>query len=217
MVREAYKCGGSRDVVLNLFVHTHLHSAADPIWCYLDAPNSSSLASGTRRQASRNAAKFTEDGRIDDKRTGQLPAFEQAYISVLWQHYPSACLHLSFRLGFPNVLPLLRNTSKSSQLQGDETFLTLQGLSLITFYKQAILAAAQRNLERWKESALSSVAALVEMERDFVTAAFFRHAVAQRSLHMQQLEQMHDIMDSASLSPAALAVSPCVLLGPGGR
>ena len=31
-----------------------------------------------RRQASRNAAKFTEDGRFDDKRAGQLPAFEQA-------------------------------------------------------------------------------------------------------------------------------------------
>jgi hypothetical protein len=73
-------------------------------------------------------------------------------------------------------------------------------IDLILLCEQAILAAAQRNLERWKESALSSVAALVEMERDFVTAAFFRHAVAQRSLHMQQLEQMHDIMDSASLS-----------------
>ena len=43
------------------------------------------------------------------------------------------------------------------------------------------------------------MAALVEMERDFVTAAFFRHAIAQRSLHMQQLEQMHDIMDSEPL------------------
>ncbi len=64
---------------------------------------------------------------------------------------------------------------------------------------QAILAAAQRNLDRWKESALGSVSSLVEMERDFVTAAFFRHAVAQRSAHMQQLEQMHDIMDSAPL------------------
>jgi len=74
---------------------------------------------------------------------------------------------------------------------------------------QAILAAAQRNLDRWKESALGSVSSLVEMERDFVTAAFFRHAVAQRSAHMQQLEQMHDIMDSAppSLPFAAAAAA----------
>ena len=46
----------------------------------------------------------------------------------------------------------------------------------------------------------------MEMERDFVTAAFFRHAIAQRSLHMQQLEQMHDIMDSAPLVSAATYV-----------
>ncbi len=38
------------------------------------------------RQASRNAAKFTEDGRFDDKRAGQLPAFEQA--RTVW---PSDC------------------------------------------------------------------------------------------------------------------------------
>ena len=36
------------------------------------------VACASRRQASRNAAKFTEDGRFDDKRAGQLPAFEQA-------------------------------------------------------------------------------------------------------------------------------------------
>ena len=51
------------------------------------------------------------------------------------------------------------------------------------------------------------MSSLVEMERDFVTAAFFRHAVAQRSAHMQQLEQMHDIMDSARASAAAASGS----------
>ena len=67
-------------------------------------------------------------------------------------------------------------------------------------FEKAILTAAQRFLEEWKDQALASVSTLVAMEQDFVTAAFFRHAVAQRSLAMQQQDQMHDIFDSESPS-----------------
>lgn len=35
----------------------------------------------------------------------------------------------------------------------------------------------------------------VKMEEDFVTAAFFRHAIAQRSDHMRQLEDLALIED----------------------
>ena len=35
----------------------------------------------------------------------------------------------------------------------------------------------------------------VDMEQDYVTAAFFRHAIAQRQQHLQQLEDMQQIMD----------------------
>jgi hypothetical protein len=37
----------------------------------------------------------------------------------------------------------------------------------------------------------------VDMEQDYVTAAFFRHAIAQRQQHLQQLEDMQQIMDGA--------------------
>ncbi len=33
------------------------------------------------RAASRNAQKYTEDGRIDEKRTSQFPAFERAILA----------------------------------------------------------------------------------------------------------------------------------------
>lgn len=72
--------------------------------------------------------------------------------------------------------------------------------SQLPMFEKAILTAAQRFLEEWKDQALASVSTLVAMEQDFVTAAFFRHAVAQRSLAMQQQDQMHDIFDSESLS-----------------
>lgn len=41
------------------------------------------------------------------------------------------------------------------------------------------------------------------MEQDYVTAAFFRHAIAQRQQHIQQLEDMQQIMDGAA--PACLS------------
>jgi bacterioferritin (cytochrome b1) len=37
----------------------------------------------------------------------------------------------------------------------------------------------------------------VDMEQDYVTAAFFRHAISQRQQHLQQLEDMQQIMDGA--------------------
>lgn len=40
----------------------------------------------------------------------------------------------------------------------------------------------------------------VEMEEDFVTAAFFRHAMMQRSDHLRQLEDIQQIEDGAFLS-----------------
>lgn len=39
------------------------------------------------RMASRNAAKYTEDGRIDEKRSSQFPAFERAILQ-----YANTCL-----------------------------------------------------------------------------------------------------------------------------
>ena len=69
--------------------------------------------------------------------------------------------------------------------------------SQLPMFERAILTAAQRSLDEWKDQSLASVSTLVEMEQDFVTAAFFRHAIAQRSLAMQQQDQMHDIFDSA--------------------
>lgn len=38
------------------------------------------------------------------------------------------------------------------------------------------------------------------MEQDYVTAAFFRHAIAQRQEHLQQLEDMQQIMDGENVS-----------------
>jgi hypothetical protein len=95
------------------------------------------VSCAARRQASRKAGRFTEDGRFDDNKASQLPQFEKA-----------------------------------------------------------ILSAAQRSLETWKEQSLASVSSLVQMEQDFVTAAFFRHAILQRSIHMQQQDQLQDIFDS---------------------
>lgn len=39
------------------------------------------------RMASRNAGKYTEDGRFDEKRTSQFPAFERAILN-----YATQCL-----------------------------------------------------------------------------------------------------------------------------
>lgn len=47
------------------------------------------------------------------------------------------------------------------------------------------------------------------MEQDYVTAAFFRHAIAQRQQHIQQLEDMQQIMEGAGLhmhNPSLLGV-----------
>lgn len=42
------------------------------------------------------------------------------------------------------------------------------------------------------------------MEEDFVTAAFFRHAIAQRSEHMRQLEDLALIEEGKPAFPPAL-------------
>lgn len=45
------------------------------------AASMSSGRSAVCRAASRNAQKYTEDGRIDEKRTSQFPAFERAILA----------------------------------------------------------------------------------------------------------------------------------------
>ncbi len=49
----------------------------------------------------------------------------------------------------------------------------------------------------------------VKMEEDFVTAAFFRHAIAQRSDHMRQLEDVALIEEGAL--PATRAANAALL------
>lgn len=82
------------------------------------------------RQASRNASKYTEDGRFDDKKATQFPALEST-----------------------------------------------------------ILVKATEALEAWREDALAMATQLVQMEEDYVTAAFFRHAVNER---LRQLQYAND-------------------------
>ncbi len=46
------------------------------------------------------------------------------------------------------------------------------------------------------------------MEQDFVTAAFFRHAIAQRTLHMQQLDDMQQIMEGTHSDMEQIECTP---------
>lgn len=97
--------------------------------------------------------------------------------------------------GFAGLLCDRQASRKAGKFSEDGTF-DDKKTSQLPMFEKAILTAAQRFLEEWKDQSLASVSTLVAMEQDFVTAAFFRHAIAQRSLAMQQQDQMHDIFDS---------------------
>jgi hypothetical protein len=139
--------------------------------------------------ASRNACKYTDDGRFDDKRNSQFPAFERAILNQATQ-----CLDqwrdsaIETANGLVRVGPFASDSCR--QCHG---------------YRSGNAYGSPYNVHQSKPDCSCAECATparvhlqVDMEQDYVTAAFFRHAIAQRQEHLQQLEDMQQIMDGES-------------------
>ena len=130
------------------------------------------------RMASRNASKYTEDGRFDEKRQPQFPAFERAILT-----FATTCLD-EWR-------------EKVQGSQSPKCSVSGQHSDIAPYQYHLLLPTGNPAMDScpFCNAGNATAQSLVDMEQEFVTAAFFRHAIAMRSDHLQQLEDMQQIMD----------------------
>lgn len=126
------------------------------------------------------AGKYTDDGRIDEKRTSQFPAFERAILQ-----YANTCLDEWRDKAIDVAKQLVRSVRSQWLFSGDE-----KARDRCFALQWCCRASAM-----WQAPMATACDTQVKMEEDFVTAAFFRHAIAQRSDHMRQLEDLALIED----------------------
>eukprot|EP00884_Botryococcus_braunii_P013562 jgi/Botrbrau1/22206/Bobra.168_1s0037.1 len=96
------------------------------------------------------------------------------------------------------LLDAARDASKKASLLADTVVIDEKKVALkLPAFESAVMVAATRALEKWRDEAMEVASSIVEMERSYVTAAFFRHRTSERYQRMadkdlvQQLES-HD-------------------------
>ncbi|KAK9826828.1 hypothetical protein WJX81_004888 [Elliptochloris bilobata] len=88
------------------------------------------------------------------------------------------------------LLDAAREASRKASLLVDTTVVDERREPLkLPAFEAAVMHAATRALERWRDEALEVARTIVCMERSYVTAAFFRHRTYERYRALQQQQQ----------------------------